>query len=74
MTRDPYPFSDLSVNQKDEGRCIVHTPVERCVDLTSLYTYSQINYAQNMTVILGVSGNFFTGPWWIAIRSTRKCD
>lgn len=28
---------------------------------TNLYTYSQINYLQNMTVILGVSGNFFRG-------------
>ena len=41
MTRDPYPFSILSVNQKDGRANVVQTPFEGCVDLTSVFIFEQ---------------------------------
>jgi hypothetical protein len=41
MTRDPYPFSILPVNQKDRKRNVVQTSLEECVDLTSVFILEQ---------------------------------
>jgi hypothetical protein len=41
MTRDPYPFSILPVNQKDGKRNTVQTSLEGCVDLTSVFILEQ---------------------------------
>jgi hypothetical protein len=41
MTRDPYPFSVISVNQKDEPDSGVHTSSAGCVDLISVFILEQ---------------------------------